>query len=436
MGVNVKSTTTHPEAEEHVAVHPGNNQVVVGAISDFSQDGGFNTSKFATSSNGGGNWTEGFITKTPGNGPAVTWKAHSDPVVAISRKTGTAFLSTLMFCTASCDSSDTDGGLYAARSTDGGLSFPANQTYAVATHTAGVGTSQDFEDKNWITVDNNSASSFYGNVYHSWTRFFAAGRDAIYFSKSTNDGVSWSTPQRISQTALDGAVQGSGIATGPAGEIYVVFEVFFVGGKRQIYMTKSTNGGGTWTTAAAITPQFGELSSPFAGATYRTDSFPAIAVDNSGISGKNGNIYVVYASQSQGNADVSFIRSTNGGGTWSSPLRVNDVKTGQQFFPAIAVDSNGDIAIAWHDTRLADPKYDIFAARSDNNGTCFSTNQRVTSVSSTPPGASNSFIGDYGGIAGLGGNVYPVWSDTRNATATELATRRIVGDLFTAKLVK
>ncbi|MCK7531413.1 MAG: glycoside hydrolase [Marinilabiliales bacterium] len=69
--------------------------------------------------------------------------------------------------------------------------------------------------------------------------------------------------------------------------------------------------------------------------------------------------------------DIFFIRSTDGGGTWSSPLRVNDDGPGkQQFFTWMTVDqANGDIYIVFYDRRgHADNYTDVYMAVSHDGG--------------------------------------------------------------------
>src|SRR3989449_7929026 len=46
---SVSATSTFPAAEEHIALDPRNSSNLVAAISDFSQRGGFNTTKYAFS---------------------------------------------------------------------------------------------------------------------------------------------------------------------------------------------------------------------------------------------------------------------------------------------------------------------------------------------------------------------------------------------------
>jgi len=71
----------------------------------------------------------------------------------------------------------------------------------------------------------------------------------------------------------------------------------------------------------------------------------------------NGNIYVLASVDppSADPLDVMFIRSTNGGVTWSNPIRVNNNPAGQnsyQWFGAMSVAPNGRIDAIWNDTGI------------------------------------------------------------------------------------
>jgi len=66
VGPVVTPTTTAPEAEEEIASDPNNYQKLLAMISDFSQNGGFNTSKWAFSSNGGTSWKQAFVPRSGG----------------------------------------------------------------------------------------------------------------------------------------------------------------------------------------------------------------------------------------------------------------------------------------------------------------------------------------------------------------------------------
>jgi hypothetical protein len=405
VGPTVAPTTTIPEAEEHVAVNPNNSSNLVAAISDFSLRGGFNTTKFAFSFNNGasGSWTENFVplvNGSPATGDGNVWEANSDPVVAID-KLGHVYLVDLYINVLGVG--NIVDGLYVSVGSISGSSvnFSVPQTIPVVPP---VFTPNDIQDKPWIAVDNSSNTSTTGNVYVSWTRF-VNGTDKVIFSRSVDHGANWSTPIQINPKSQNGAVQGSQVAVGPGGEVYVAYEAFFSGGVRQHFLAKSTDGGQSFAAPVAITPLFNDLSFS---SSYRKNSFPALTV-----SPANANVYEVYADQPNTTvgAEVEFILSTNGGVSFTSPMVINDSSAGQQFMPAVTVDSSGAIHASWFDTRRSPTNaslYDIFATFSKDAGGTFAPNAQVTST--LVDADSVSFIGDYAGIAAAGGFAHPVWT--------------------------
>jgi hypothetical protein len=171
------------------------------------------------------------------------------------------------------------------------------------------------------------------------------------------------------------------------------------------------------------------LPSPLPNSHFRVNSNPSTAVDDI-----SGIVYAAWADYRNGNADILFTRSTDGGLTWSAPARLNDDSTtNDQFFPWMSV-SSGRLSIDWFDRRL-DPSnhlMDVFYTLSVDGGSSFAPNLRVTSVSSNPDAVifsnGQSFIGDYIGIASNATAAYPVWTDLRNVTPTTPANQ----DIFTA----
>jgi hypothetical protein len=415
VGPTVAATSTFPAAEEHISVDPRNPSNLVAAISDFSQRGGFNTTKYAFSLNNGASksWSEVFVPVDP-SGALVTsdgqlWDANSDPVVAIDNL-GNVYLASLYL-----DALAITNGFYVGVGTldASGVRFTAFNP---------VATNPDFfpsftEDKPWIAVD-HSVPGTAGNVYASWSRFignslFGFTSDLIVFSRSTDEGRTWSAPLRVSLVAQDGAVQGSQVAVGPDGTVYVAYEVFYVGGKRQQFMAKSIDHGSSFSTPLAITPLFGDLTFK---STYRKNSFASLAV-----SPTNGDVFAVYADQPSNTtgAEVEFIRSSDGI-NFTAPVVINDSSVGQKFFPAVGSDSTGNVHVSWFDTRNSrsgSSQYDIYATYSKNSGSSFASNARVTATLINAGKAS--FIGDYAGIAGAvvtspagtTTTAHPVWTN-------------------------
>ena len=165
--------------------------------------------------------------------------------------------------------------------------------------------------------------------------------------------------------------------------------------------------------------------------TYRrVFSFPALAVDRSG--GANGNVYVVWADElgTGSGPDILLSRSTDGGATWSAPIRVSDDTNGSyQFMPAIAVMPNGTVVVSFFDQRNTpgSTEYDIYAARSTNGGRSFRRNHKISNRTSdsTLDGFSGFFIGDYSGLAVSRYHAFPYWTDTRPAHENPRSGRRL-----------
>jgi len=199
VGATITPASTVPEAEEHIAVDPSNFNNLVAMISDFSifrAGFKFNASKLAVSTNNGTSWSEAFVplnaAKFPVTADNHVWQANSHPVVAID-KLGNVFLANLYLQVNSAGNVTNDGYYVCVAKMSTGPKFTKAGCKAVRTT---LTHSPNLEDKEWIAVDNSTAATS-GNVYAVWTHFTATS-DMIFFSRSTNHGVSWSPAIQIS----------------------------------------------------------------------------------------------------------------------------------------------------------------------------------------------------------------------------------------------
>jgi len=140
-----------------------------------------------------------------------------------------------------------------------------------------------------------------------------------------------------------------------------------------------------------------------------------IVVDRSGTS-TNNNIYMMGSLQPTGfttGVDVMFVRSTDGGQTFSAPQRVNDDPINHNkwhWFGTLSVAPNGRIDSVWLDTRNAANNTDsqLFYSYSVDGGITWSANVAVSNSFNPFIGYPNqSKIGDYMTIVSdnTGGNV-------------------------------
>src|SRR6266516_493294 len=200
-------------------------------------------------------------------------------------------------------------------------------------------------DKPWSTIDNNPASPFYGRIYVSWTRFIfnpsngAYKQSPIIFAYSNDGGQTFSTSQLIVGNVLYS--QGSHVMVGPDGTVYVLWDGdTHLGPFDSTWVTKSTDGGVTWTKPMAIAPLV-DIHSP-RNSVFRVNSFPAGAV------APNGDVYAAWSTEALNTANsygvdttcfssntvchaaVYWSESTNAGATWTTP---------QLAFPALDASS-------------------------------------------------------------------------------------------------
>jgi hypothetical protein len=251
------------------------------------------------SSDGGRNWQDstppmGFTRGTAFGGAARQyWQAGGDTSVAFDTE-GNAYLACQMFMrgAGATNNPDQSSAFYVFRSTGtGGASwnFPARP---VAEHDDVAGAGDTLLDKEYLTVDDNMRSPFRDRLYVTWTLFAADGTAYIYEAYSSDHGESFSSPKLVSGTsALCTNTQGgptpqgtcnsnqfSQPFTGPDGALYVVWDNYNLTGVRP------GEGGGD-------------------GGDANRNAAPA-AVDN--------------------RAQVLLAKSTDGGNSFSAPVKVSD----------------------------------------------------------------------------------------------------------------
>ena len=97
--------------------------------------------------------------------------------------------------------------------------------------------------------------------------------------------------------------------------------------------------------------------------------------------------------------DVGFSRSTDGGLTWSAPVRVNDdAGTGWQWFGTMSTSPSGRIDAIWLDTRDNPGTYlsSLYYSHSDDGGLTWSANERLSEAFDPHLGWPNQDkMGDY-----------------------------------------
>jgi hypothetical protein len=253
-------------------------------------------------------------------------------------------------------------------------------------------------DKAWFALDKTNGIGR-GNAYVYWSTA-ANPFPPNQFTRSTNGGTVWDSPIEIPV-----AMRWGTLVVGNSGELYMV-------GTRQgqTWVLKSDNAQNP-----AATPTFTTHNADLGGVLGSfTSPSPNpggllgqlwIAVDGSN-AGTRDNVYVLASVDPDGQGpetlDIHFIRSEDGGMTWSAPVRVNDDAAGTrawQWFGTMSVAPNGRIDAIWNDTRNGggNPRLsELFYSFSENGGRTWSPNQVLSGQFDSHLGwPQQSKLGDY-----------------------------------------
>lgn len=284
-------------------------------------------------------------------------------------------------------------------------------------------------DKNHLMVDRHPGSPYENRVYAAWTDFGGTNDYDVVFKYSTNFGQTWSAAINISNNLSSYLNQGVNIQTGPNGEVYVIWAVYIgssvTDGEDGIGFAKSTNGGVSFSAPSYIyqTTNFGIRGTLSSKSGIRVSSFPSAAVDRTG-GPRNGWIYVTWPQRTVAPAgsdpDIVTVRSTNGGTTWSTPLRVNNdpMNNGKdQYYPWMCVDqATGQVNYVFYDSRdVNNDSAQVYMARSLDGAFTFE-NIKISDGKFKPKpisGLAGGYQGDYIGIAALNNIAYPYWAEDR-----------------------
>lgn len=358
--------------------------------------------------------------------------SHSDPTVDWTSD-GRAWSSTLGIV----------GGTLRMRnyfSTDNGATWTFEAT------PSGTQTSVD---KQMVWIDKSATSPFFGQTYATWHN----GLPAFVNRRTAGAGGTWlGTPIQVSGAESTGTAIGGDIKSNRDGHVFVFWPTTT---NRVVIVRKSTDGGNTYAPAVQIATTFDgfDIGIPsfnsrrafiyVSGGAYKTATKDLVYATWTDLSGDTG---CTAAANEPGSNVAStckmrvwFSRSTNGGTTWSTPVKINNQATNNdQFSQWMAVDeATGALGIIYNDT-VGDPgrlKSDIWYQRSFDDGVTWSAAEKVTTAMTdeTITGANlGNQYGDYNGLSLYGGILFPSWTDRRDAAREEIYTAKITDPACTA----
>ncbi len=278
-------------------------------------DGGSSNIAWATSTNNGSSWANGFL---PGSTvfatPPGKYARASDPSVAYTAKYNAWIISYLGLSGGETAPVD----VASSRSTDGGLTW----SNAIVVNGSG-----NFNDKNWTVCDNTSTSKYYGNCYTEFDN--ASAGDLEQMSTSKDGGKTWGAA--VTPSGSPSGLGGQPLVQ-PNGTVIVPFED--LNGTISDFI--STNGGSSWSSPTTIAT----IDVHNESANIRTSPLPSAEIDGA------GTVYVSWQDcrfESGCSANDIVYSTSSDGKTWSSVKRVPADAVGSgvdHFIPGFAVDKN------------------------------------------------------------------------------------------------
>jgi hypothetical protein len=201
--------------------------------------------------------------------------------------------------------------------------------------------------------------------------------DEVWVAVSADGGRSF-TPVRVNGSDRPGWSLLGGAAVDPRGHVYLAWSSYAKeGGARgmvDLYVAKSGDAGETWTptlldvSAAAPGCEEEECSEAYLGAQV------ALAAD------AGGTLYAAWSAGSvkMGPQRIYFSSSVDGGASWLPGMSLSEAQRGvEHAFPAIVAGANGDVRVAWMDSRNA-PYWNTYYRSSTNGGATWSDEVRLS----------------------------------------------------------
>jgi len=258
------------------------------------------------------------------------------------------------------DNRDGNFEIYYKRSTDGGVTWGQDSRLTnnpAFSQIPSVSVSGSLVDVVWIDTRD--------------------GNYEIYSKRSADWGLSWGADTRLTNNSADSQPPSVSVS---GSVVHVVWHENR-GGNDKIYYKRSTDGGVSW------------------GADTRLTNDPAYST-NASVTVSGSVVHVVWRDERDGNDEIYYKRSTDGGVSWGADTRLTNDPAGS-WSPSLSI-SGQVVHVVWEDARDGN---EIYYKRSTDGGVSWGADTRLT----------NDLADSYGASVTVSGQVvHVVWTDERD----------------------
>ncbi|MFL5734680.1 MAG: hypothetical protein ACJ78Q_16080, partial [Chloroflexia bacterium] len=370
---------------------------------------GGNNNNFNFTTDGGNTWTRRAV-------PACTSGGDDVPVWLAGNVNNANTALGISLCTGG-----SNWDIPLSKSTDGG------NTWAATGGTAGIAGYDD--DREYLWVDYNPNSPFYGRIYVTDALFDAGGTgsyDTVGVRSSTDQGANWSTfvPLVVSNEAAGSTNHNEypSLAIEPDGTVVAAWHrgscCGVITATNKVMWSRSTDGGITFPISSTIVTVPLNQSVSFNTASpgvFRWSDAPNIAADPA-----DGTLYAVWIQYRTANTPASaatyLSRSTNDGTTWSTPVIVYNNPNANifQYMPWVTVSEDHVVHVTYGSGTTNNSTLAQFYVQSTDQGATWSTPFQLSGSYAT----NTFFMGDYQAVNVGGFNYHGDQSGNARILAT------------------
>ncbi len=399
------------EVEPTLAVDPLDQTHFIAVYQqDRWADGGSQGIVTAVSFDSGQSWARTIVPSSRcagGNaGNGNDFPRVSNPWVTIAAD-GTAYQTALEFG-GDVLSPGSSSAVTVSKSNDGG------RTWSVPLPLISDG-SAFFNDKDSITADLTDARY----AYAAWDRLTQDDRGPALFARTTDGGATWEPARAVYDPGVHRQTINAHVAVLPDGTLLLFFDELNTNGpaNASLVVLRSGDKGQTWSTPITIAQALSVgTTDPDTGKPVRDQSIIGdIHV------GTNGVVGVVWQDSrfSAGARDaIAYAQSSDGGITWTGPVRVSAVASVPAFDPIVHIRHDGGIGVTYFDFRSnrSDDnalQTDYWLAESSDGGATWSETHVAGPFDlHYAPFANGFFLGDNQSLASVGDVFYPIYART------------------------